>query len=226
MWVLYTNAHKANFCLGGVSSAGRRAFKNISQKSVDPNVANKWKMLPKEAYHDHCAKAAQGSRDCPPRPPPPSLWLVGPPKTALLIYNNYLEDESIFLPRNEHDFFTAASTTSWGITKLRRELCQNALLPINKSKLSALFIIFFLRGDWTQNDENGCIVSNSYNECVLNIISVFHFSITGIQNYPTFAILMRYLVKDYAVVRSLKEKCGFSKISIEVIVLLFIILVM
>ena len=180
MWVLYTNAHKANFCLGGVSSAGRRAFKNISQKSVDPNVANKWKMLPKEAYHDHCAKAAQGSRDCPPRPLPPlpSLWLVGPPKTALLIYNNYLEDESIFLPRNEHDFFTAASTTSWGITKLRRELCQNALLPINKSKLSALFIIF-LRGDWTQNDENGCIVSNSYNECVLNIISVFHFSIYG-----------------------------------------------
>ena len=204
MWVLYTNAHKANFCLGGVSSAGRRAFKNISQKSVDPNVANKWKMLPKEAYHDHCAKAAQGSRDCPPRPPPPSLWLVGPPKTALLIYNNYLEDESIFLPRNEHDFFTAASTTSWGITKLRRELCQNALLPINKSKLSALFIIFFWGGDWTQNDENGCIVSNSYNECVLNIISVFHFSITVIQNYPTFAILMRYLVKDYAVVRSLK----------------------
>ena len=208
MWVLYTNAHKANFCLGGVSSAGRRAFKNISQKSVDPNVANKWKMLPKEAYHDHCAKAAQGSRDCPPRPLPPpplpSLWLVGPPKTALLIYNNYLEDESIFLPRNEHDFFTAASTTSWGITKLRRELCQNALLPINKSKLSALFIIFFLRGDWTQNDENGCIVLNSYNECALNIISVFHFSITVIQNYPTFAILMRYLVKDYAVVRSLK----------------------
>jgi hypothetical protein len=79
-------------------------------------------------------------------PPLPSLWLVGPPKTALLIYNNYLEDESIFLPRNEHDFFTAASTTSWGITKLRRELCQNALLPINKSKLSALFIIFFFEG--------------------------------------------------------------------------------
>ena len=67
-------------------------------------MANKWKMLPKEAYHDHCAKAAQGSRDCPPPPPLPSLWLVGPPKTALLIYNNYLEDESIFLPRNEHDF--------------------------------------------------------------------------------------------------------------------------
>ena len=43
-------------------------------------------------------------------------------------------------------FFTAASTTSWGITKLRRELCQNALLPINKSKLSALFIIFFEGG--------------------------------------------------------------------------------
>ena len=105
--MLYSNAHKANFCLGGVSPAGRRAFKNISQKSVDPNVANKWKMLPKEAYHDHCAKAAQGSPGCPPPPlpPPPSLWLVGPPKTALLIYNNYLEDESIFLPRNEHDFF-------------------------------------------------------------------------------------------------------------------------
>ena len=43
-------------------------------------------------------------------------------------------------------FFTAASTTSWGITKLRRELCQNALLPINKSKLSALFIFFFEGG--------------------------------------------------------------------------------
>ena len=98
--------------LSSSAALGRRAFKNISQKSVDPNVANKWKMLPKEAYHDHCAKAAQGSRDCPPRPLPlpppplPSLWLVGPPKTALLIYNNYLEDESIFLPRNEHDFTT------------------------------------------------------------------------------------------------------------------------
>ena len=70
--MLYTNAHKANFCLGGVSSAGRRAFKNISQKSVDPNVANKWKMLPKEAYHDHCAKAAQAS--------PPSLIMASRPK--------------------------------------------------------------------------------------------------------------------------------------------------
>ena len=52
-----------------VDSLGRRAFKNISQKSADPNVANKWKMLPKEAYHDHCAKAAQAS--------PPSLMMAG-----------------------------------------------------------------------------------------------------------------------------------------------------
>ena len=210
MWVLYTNAHKANFCLGGVSSAGRRAFKNISQKSVDPNVANKWKMLPKEAYHDHCAKAAQGSRDCPPRPLPPppplpSLWLVGPPKTALLIYNNYLEDESIFLPRNEHDFFTAASTTSWGITKLRRELCQNALLPINKSKLSALFIIFFFEGglNTKRRERLHCFKFIQW-MCIKHNFCLSFFNLTVIQNYPTFAILMRYIVKDYAVVRSLK----------------------
>ena len=162
MWVLYTNAHKANFCLGGVSSAGRRAFKNISQKSVDPNVANKWKMLPKEAYHDHCAKAAQGSRRCRRLA---SGWSA-PQKLRCWFTTIIWKMKAYFCLEMSTIFLTAASTTSWGITKLRRELCQNALLPINKSKLSALFIIFFWGGDWTQNDENGCIVSKSYNECV------------------------------------------------------------
>ena len=44
----------------------------LKSESVDPNVANKWKMLPKEAYHDHCAKAAQAS--------PPSLIMASRPK--------------------------------------------------------------------------------------------------------------------------------------------------
>ena len=73
----------------------------LKSESVDPNVANKWKMLPKEAYHDHFAKAAQDSHVCPLR-----LSQSAPQKTVLLIYNNYLEDESIFLPRNEHDFYS------------------------------------------------------------------------------------------------------------------------
>ena len=127
-----------------------------------------------------------------PRPAHPAWWwpakrasmlLAGPPKTALLIYNNYLEDESIFLPRNEHDFFTAASTTSWGITKLRRELCQNALLPINKSKLSALFIIFFWGGTEHKTTRMAALFQihtmNVYNFC----LSFFNYGYTKLSDF-------------------------------------------
>ena len=78
----------------------------LKSESVDPNVANKWKMLPKEAYHDHFAKAAQDSHVCPENAHTLRLSQSAPQKTVLLIYNNYLEDESIFLPRNEHDFYS------------------------------------------------------------------------------------------------------------------------
>ena len=49
----------------------------LKSESVDPNVANKWKMLPKEAYHDHFAKAAQDSHVCPLR-----LSQSAPPKNC------------------------------------------------------------------------------------------------------------------------------------------------